>query len=483
MGHAAEKSIEQAHGIKENVEDQTDNFADLHRALAARLGDNRVSLDKTVSDAHAGDWSDTTRVQPAMVVLPRTPDEVARALSVLAGFRQSVVVQGGLTGLAGGATPHAGEVALSLSKMNAIEAFDRIGGTITVQAGLALEQLQRYVESEGWFFPLDLGARGTCQIGGNAATNAGGNRVVRFGTMRDLILGMEVALPDGTVLSMMNKVTKNTTGIDLKQLFIGSEGLLGVITRLVLKLEPRPAAANTALCALSSFDAATRLLKDMRATLPALSSFELMWDDFMRAAMDIGGLKMPFAHAYPVYVLVETLGASGEDDRRALEQLLESALERDIVQDVIVAQSIDHAQQLWAYRETVGELLSKLKPHAAFDIGVPMDQMDAFVRGARTSLDEQFSGQTHLFFGHLGDGNLHLLSGPYASAEALHRVEEMIYTAVGAAGGCISAEHGIGVIKQPFLHLSRSDAELKLMKQLKALLDPQGILNANRVIA
>ncbi|MGF6413634.1 FAD-binding oxidoreductase [Paraburkholderia sp. MM5477-R1] len=465
------------------MKDQSDNFAALHRALVGQLGDDRVSVDPTAFDAHAGDWSDATRVRPTMIVLPRTPDEVARALGALAGFQQRVVVQGGLTGLAGGATPQAGEVALSLSKMNAIEAFDRIGGTITVQAGLALEQLQAYVESEGWFFPLDLGARGTCQLGGNAATNAGGNRVVRFGTMRDLILGMEVALPDGTVLSMMNKVTKNTTGIDLKQLFIGSEGVLGVITRLVLKLEPKPTAANTALCALGSFDAATRLLKDMRATLPGLSSFEVMWDDFMRAAMDIASLKAPFAQPYPVYVLVETLGVSEEDDRRALERLLESALEQEVVQDAIVAQSIDHSRQLWAYRETVGELLSKLKPHAAFDVGVPMDQMDRFVKSVRISLDEQFPDQTHLFFGHLGDGNLHVLSGPYASAEALHRVEEVAYTAVDTAGGCISAEHGIGVIKQPFLRLSRSDAELKLMKQLKALLDPAGILNANRVVA
>ncbi|MDE1179053.1 FAD-binding oxidoreductase [Paraburkholderia sp.] len=439
-------------------------------------------MDPSVFDAHAGDWSDAPRVRPGMVVMPRTPADVARALGILASFGQSVVVQGGLTGLAGGATPQPGEVALSLSRLTAIEAFDRLGGTISVQAGLALEQLQNAVEAEGWFFPLDLGARGTCQIGGNAATNAGGNRVVRFGTMRELILGMEVALPDGTVLSMMNKVTKNTTGIDLKQMFIGSEGVLGVITRLVLKLEPKPAAANTALCALGSFDDATHLLKALRVQLPGLSSFELMWDGFMRAAMDIAALKAPFGDAYPVYVLVETLGDSAEDDRLALERALERALDAGLVQDVIVAQSIDHSRQLWAYRETVGELLSKLKPHAAFDVGVPMDAMDALVNRVHDTLGARFPAQTHLFFGHLGDGNLHLLSGPYADADALLHVEEVVYQAVSEAGGCISAEHGIGVIKQSFLPLSRSDAELTLMKQLKSLLDPQGILNANRVL-
>lgn len=454
----------------------------LYIALVEALGADCVSLDAAaVAEAHAGDWSDAPRMRPRMTLLPRTPEDVAGALRVVGKHQQTVVVQGGLTGLAGGATPKAGEVALSLARVNAIESFDRIGGTVTVQAGVLLEQLQTFVEAEGWFFALDLGARGTCQIGGNAATNAGGNRVIRFGTMRDLILGLEVALPDGTMLSMMNRVTKNTTGIDLKQLFIGSEGTLGVITRIVLKLEPKPSAANTALCAVASFDDATRLLKYLRGRLANLSSFELMWQDFMSAAMDIAHLKAPFGDAYPVYLLIETLGESDEDDRRTLEQTLERMLDDGIVQDVIIAQSIEHAKQLWAYRETIGELLSKLKPHAAFDIGIPMDRMDGFVETARMSLSARFPQQTHLFFGHLGDGNLHLLSGPYAHAGDLLKVEELIYAAVSEAQGCISAEHGIGVIKQPFLHYSRSSTELDLMQRLKTLLDPAGILNVGRV--
>ncbi|MGF6771921.1 FAD/FMN-containing dehydrogenase [Paraburkholderia sp. GAS199] len=454
----------------------------LQQTLIEQLGEQCVSFDAGVLDAHAGDWSDAEKRRPQLVLMPRTPEEVAEALGVLSTLRQKVVVQGGLTGLAGGATPQAGEVAMSLARMNAIEEFDGVGGTITVQAGLALEQLQTHVEAEGWFFPLDLGARGSCQIGGNAATNAGGNRVVRFGVMRELILGMEVALADGTVLTMMNKVTKNTTGIDLKQLFIGSEGILGVITRLVLKLEPKPTVANTALCALGSFEAATRLLKELRRRLPALSSFELMWDDFMGAAMEIGALKAPFAKRSPVYVIVETLGASEESERRALEEVLEFALDHDIVEDVIVAQSLDHSRQLWAYRETVGELLGRLKPHAAFDVGLPMIAMDRFVTSVKKTLTSRFPAQTHLFFGHLGDGNLHLLSGPYADPAAMHEVEQLVYEAVQAAGGCISAEHGIGVVKQEFLHLSRSPQETDLMRKLKALLDPCGILNGGRVV-
>ena len=416
-----------------------------------------------------------------MVLFPKTPEHVALALGILAKFQQRVVVQGGLTGLAGGATPQPGEVALSLAKLNQIEDFDRTGGTITVQAGVALEQLQTHVEAEGWIFPLDLGARGSCQIGGNAATNAGGNRVIRYGTMRELVLGIEVALADGRLVSMMNRVTKNTTGIDMKHLFIGSEGTLGIITRLVLKLSPKPLTANTALCAVGSFEAAARLLKELQGHLPTLSAFELMWDDFMRAAMDVGGLKQPFAEAHPLYVLVETMGGSEEGDRDQLEQVLGRAIETELVNDVIVAQSMDDTQRLWQYRETVGEMLSQMKPHAAFDVGVPMATMDRFVTSVRTSLEQLFPQQRHLFFGHLGDGNLHVLSGSYESSEMLHRVEEVVYAAVAEAGGCISAEHGIGTVKKEFLHFSRSDHEMELMRSLKELFDPTYMLNPGRI--
>ena len=455
---------------------------ELRAALVSLLGEKGVSADDGVARAHAGDWSDTVRQPPALVVFPKTPQQVAQALGILARFRQPVVVQGGLTGLAGGATPRPGEVALSLARLDRIEDFDAIGGTVTVQAGVVLERLQAQVEAAGWFFPLDLGARGSCQVGGNAATNAGGNRVIRYGTMRELVLGVEVALADGRLLTMLNRVTKNTTGIDLKHLFIGSEGTLGVITRLVLKLSPRPLAADTALCAVGSFEAAARLLKEVQASLPTLSAFELMWDDFMQAAIDIGGLKPPFPQAPPLCVLVETMGASATGDRDALEQVLQGAIESGLVDDVIVSRSIDDARRLWRYRETVGEMLSRLAPHAAFDVGIPMAAMDGFVAAVRARLGPLFPRQRHLFFGHLGDGNLHLLSGPYDTPESLHRVEEVVYAAVAQAGGCISAEHGIGRVKKEFLHLSRSEDELQLMRDLKQLFDPLNLLNAGRIV-
>jgi len=456
---------------------------DLRDALMSVLGKSGVVSDPAVVAAQSGDWSEATKVAPAWVLFPRTPQQVADVLALCSHHHQKIVIQGGLTGLAGGATPTHGEVALSLAKLNQIEEIDTVGGTATVQAGVILEELQTRVEAQDWYFPLDLGARGSCQVGGNAATNAGGNRVIRYGTMRELVQGIEVALPSGKLLTMMNRVTKNTTGIDLKHLFIGAEGTLGVITRLVLKLSPKPTAANTALCALPSFEAATRLVRDMRRALPGLSAFEVMWADFMEAAQEIGNLRPAFATGSPVYALVETLGAHQEDDREQLERFLGEALEAGTVCDVIVAQSLEDSRSLWSYRETIGEMLGQLRPHAAFDVGVPMAAMASFVESVRASLSARFPDQRHLFFGHIGDGNLHVLSGSHVSADTLHMVEQVVYEAVRKVGGSISAEHGIGVIKREFLHLSRGEGEIELMRGLKAMLDPVGILNVARVFA
>ncbi|MBP0618555.1 FAD-binding oxidoreductase [Cupriavidus consociatus] len=450
-------------------------------AVTTELGAEALVREPSIASAFAGDWSEAPKVTPSVVIFPRTPQQVAMVLRRCSEFGQQVVVQGGLTGLAGGATPRDSEVALSLSKLSGIESIDLVGGTATVQAGVVLETLQQSVEEQGWYFPLDLGARGSCQVGGNAAVNAGGNRVIRYGTMRDLVLGIEVALPDGRLLTMLNSVTKNTTGIDLKHLFIGSEGTLGVITRLVVKLFPKPEGSCTALCALSSFDAAARLIRLSRAALPTLSAFEVMWSDFMTAAQEVTALRPPFEQSYSLYVLIECLGGNESAERQALEAFLERAMEAAVVDDAIVAQSLDDAAGLWAYRESVGELLSQMKPHAAFDVSVPMASMETFVKSTRQRLGEAFPGQRHLFFGHIGDGNLHVLSGPHDSAD-LHRVEELVYSSVRRVGGAISAEHGIGIIKKEFLAYSRSPEELTLMAELKRLLDPHGTLNPGRIL-
>lgn len=451
-------------------------------SLLEVLGEDCVLTGARLDGRSAADWSGSPATPPVALLLPRTPEQVAAALRVCNLHQQPLAIQGGLTGLAGGASSQPGEIALSLARLNAIEDFDCVGGTIIAQAGVTLEQLQNAVSERDWSFPLDLGARGSCQLGGNAATNAGGNRVLRHGMMRQSILGLEVALADGTLLSMLDRVIKNNAGFDLKHLFVGSEGSLGVITRVSLKLEPARTASCTLLCAAEDFESTSLLLRRARAMLPDMSAFELMWQDFFEASASAMKRALPFDQAYPLYVLIETHGADALIGQDAVERFLTSAIEDGIVKDAIVAQSMEQATQLWAYREAVTELLSLTKPCAAFDVSVAMPHMDSLVTQLRETLAHRFADKSHLFFGHLGDGNLHLISGPYPAHDDLAEVEEFVYSCVGKHRGSISAEHGVGMVKKRFLHNSRSAEELALMRRLKMLLDPQQILNRGRVI-
>ena len=450
-------------------------------ALKDLLGAENVLTGDALATRHTADWSDAPAVAPLALLLPRECDEVAKILAICHRFDQPIAIQGGLTGLAGGANPQPGEIALSLQRLNRVEDFDEMGGTVLVQAGVTLEQLQTVAAERGWFFPLDLGARGSCQVGGNVATNAGGNRVLRFGMMRQAVLGLEVALADGTVISRLDRVIKNNAGFDLKQLFIGSEGSLGVITRLSLKLEPARAASCTVLCGLQDFPRSAALLRQAKAQLPDLTAFELMWQGFFEASAAANQRALPFSQAFPLYVLIETQGADAASCEASVERFLESVLEDGTVDDAIIAQSGEQAKQLWAYREGVSELLSLKKPCAAFDVSVALPAMNDLVAELEALLQQRFSDRAHLFFGHLGDGNLHLISGPYPDAAQMHEVEELVYRCVGRFDGSISAEHGIGLVKKPFLDCSRSPEEIRLMAGLKQLLDPAGILNRGRI--
>ena len=449
--------------------------------LTEELGASSVLTGERLQLRHTHDWSDASAAPPLALLLPRSPEEVASALRICHAHGCPVAVQGGLTGLAGGANPMEGEVALSLARLDAIEELDAVAGTATVQAGVTLERLQQACAEQGWAFPLDLGARGSCQLGGNAATNAGGSRVLRYGMMRSLVLGLEVAMPDGTLLTMLDKVIKNNAGFDLKHLFIGSEGTLGVITRLSLALVPHQGQQCTALCGVPHFDAALRLLRSAKGGLQGLSAFEVMWNSYFDASTRAQGRSSPLSDAHPVYVLVESVAGEGAGADASMEAFLEKAIEEGLVTDAVVAQTGAQHEELWSIREGVGELLTQAKPCAAFDVSVAITRMDELVHRLEEQLHGAYPGQQHLFFGHLGDGNLHLISGPYPNPGDLERAEELVYSFVGAFGGSISAEHGIGVVKRDFMHHSRGAAEIALMRQLKSLLDPKGILNPGRV--
>ncbi len=457
--------------------------AGLLHELQAALDPSLVLHGAALHERQTCDWSDAPHETPLLLVLPKTTADVAAALRICHARRQRVVVQGGLTGLAGGANAQENEVALSLSRMNRIEDIDAVGATALVQAGVTLQALQDAAAGQGLYFPLDLGARGSCQLGGNAATNAGGQRVLRFGMMRNLVLGLEAVLPDGTVLTMLDRMLKNNAGFDLKQLFIGSEGTLGVITRLSLAMAPRPAWQGCALCAVADFESALALLQHAKASMPGLTAFELMWRDYFEASAAACGAPLPFDMLYPLYVLVECFAGSQEQGEAQFEAMLASAMEAGMVRNAVVAQSEAQAAELWAYREGISELLARLRPCTAFDVSVEIPRMAALVDELRTRLRAAWPKPMHLFFGHLGDGNLHLTSGPFPHESDLERAEELVYECVARFDGSISAEHGIGVVKRPYLHHSRSSAEVRVMQQLKSMLDPHAILNRGRVFS
>ena len=417
------------------------------------------------------------------VARPRSTQEVSEILKFCSAHDIKVTPQGGMTGLAGGGVPVGQCVLLSLERMRAIEEVDAAAGTITVQAGAPLETVQIAADQAGLFFPLDLGGRGTAQVGGNASTNAGGNRVVRYGMMRALVLGMEWVMADGTIVTSLNKMIKNNAGYDLKQLFIGSEGTLGVITRLVLRLYPKARSVSTGLCALKDYAGVLDLLARARGGFGAtLSAFEMMWPEFYHLGTTALSRTPPIAPEHGVYVLMESMGDDPEADKARFEQVIAEAIEAGTVQDAVVAQSGREAQALWAIRDCPGEFQTAgFWPQLSFDISIPTGQMGDYMHDIKAKLLARWPDLNMVFFGHVADSNLHLSVKTSGDAKLDHQIEEMVYSSVGDWSGSISAEHGIGVHKKEFLHFSRTPEEIALMRTLKAALDPKGILNPGKV--
>ena len=383
---------------------------------------------------------------------------------------QPVVPQGGMTGLAGGANCRPGDVALSLARFQGVEEIDPVAGAMVVRAGTVLEMAQNAARDAGFLLPIDLGARGSCQIGGNIATNAGGLRVIRHGTVRDNLLGLEAVQADGTVLSHLSRMRKDNTGYDLRHLLAGSEGTLAVITRAVLRLSPLPAQIETAVCSLVSYDTVLALMRLARGQV-TLSAFEVMWADYFELC---GGRRL-FAEPPPFAVIIETEGGG-------LETLLEKAIEEGIILDALIAQSYAEARRFWDVRE--GALPeAHVNDIVNFDVSLPISVMDDYVRACRAAISVAQPAARCFFFGHIGDGNLHIMvQVPGYSDADVHAVDRIAYDLVREAGGMISAEHGIGTLKRDWLGHSRSQAELAAMRAIKHALDPAGILNPGKVL-
>ena len=454
----------------------------LEAALVAALGDALVTRAADIDPRYFTAYNEPAAVRPRALVRPRSVDDVSRTLALCTRLGQPVVPQGGLTGLARGAAALGGEIVLSMERFAGVEAIDAAAGTMTVRAGTPLQTVQEAADAAGFTFGVDLGARGSCQIGGMLATNAGGTRAIRYGMMREQVLGLEAVLADGTIVSSMNRMLKNNAGYDLKQLFIGSEGTLGIITRAVLRLHPKLAEPATALCRVHGYDAVVGLWNRLRA-LPEIVSFEAMWPAFYDyVARHTPGVAAPFAGDGGFAVLIEcATSAPGGDARAALETALAEAFDGGLVDDAALATSERQARDLWTLRE--GLAIDALPHLVNFDVSLPTGELGAFAARCEAALRERWPDIVCLFFGHVGDGNVHIgvsLAGMRdADAEA---IDDCVYAAVRDMGGSVSAEHGIGVLKRAYLAHTRSDAEIALMRRLKAALDPAGVLNPGKVL-
>jgi FAD/FMN-containing dehydrogenase len=451
-------------------------------ALREALGDDAVRVGDQIGERSMTDWTRYEPTRAAALLLPHTTEQVSQALAICHAAHQAVVPQGGMTGLAGGAIPRATDIALSLERLTGIEEIDPASATMTVRAGTTLQTAQEAAAQAGFELALDLGARGSCQIGGNLATNAGGNRVIQSGTARDQVLGLEVVLASGAVLTSLGKMVKNNTGYDLKHWFIGSEGTLGVITRAVLRLHPQRTARHTALVALDHYDAAVSLLRRLSTRFGNdIGAFEIMWPDFYDFGVALTGARSPFADAHPLYALIEHASFDAADDGERFAAALSEALEAHAIRDAVIAQSMADARALWAVRECTAEFPVKMDP-INFDVSLPIGEIGTFVDRCRVALDRQWPGNRSYFFGHIGDSNLHLtVDGHSVPGVAHHAVYAFVYEMLGPLHGSVSAEHGIGSLKREFLPISRSREELAAMVAIKRALDPHGILNPGKL--
>lgn len=450
--------------------------------IVEAIGADRVSAEADVLARHGADWTGWSGGRPLAVVRPRTVEEVSRVLAVCHAHRQPVAVQGGLTGLCGGASTRAGEIALSLERLKGVETIE--AGTMTVLAGTTVAEAQDAARAAGLELGIDFGARGSAAIGGAIATNAGGLHVIETGMTRAQVLGLEVVLADGRILSELTGMVKVNSGFDLKQLFIGSEGTLGVITRAVLALRPaRPGLATAALALHRAEDAPVALEAARRHLGPDLSAFEAMWPDYVVTMTARTPFSFPFAGP-PLALVVEARDATDEAAQARMEAFLEAGVMAGWLADATVAQSVAQARALWALRdEGPAAYPQAFASVIAFDVSVPAPRIVEAARRLATVV-EPGNGLHPLTYGHLGDQNLHFVVGadrPVAAAEKAG-IERAVYELVTELGGAISAEHGIGQLKKPYLGMTRGPIAIEIMAGLKRLLDPAGILNPGRVI-
>lgn len=466
---------------------------DFLNACTKLIGSQHVLTEDTDKSAYLTDWRQRFTGRALAVMRPANTEETAELVKLCKQWQVPIVPQGGNTGLVLGSVPDGSGTAivLSLKRMNKIRAIDPLNNTMTVEAGCILQNLQTAATEADRLFPLSLAAEGSCTIGGNLAVNAGGTAVLRYGSARDLCLGLEVVTADGDIWSGLRGLRKDNTGYDLRDLFIGAEGTLGIITAAVVKLFPRPRAQVTALAGLQTPTEALQLLEIAQSRCgAALTGFELMSEVCLSLVRKhFPQLANPFSTEYPQYVLMELSDSESEEHaNNMLEDVVGDALERGTILDAVVSTSLSQSQALWSLREHISLAQAQEGKNIKHDVSIPISAIGAFIAETDTLLQQRFPGCRMVTFGHLGDGNLHYnVSAPLAMSDAAFiaqqpAVNEVVHDSVDRFGGSISAEHGLGALKRDEIRRYKSAIELQLMRTLKQALDPQGLMNPGKVL-
>jgi len=446
------------------------------------VGDGDVLTGRDASDRTTV-WETHQPCNAKAIVRPSSTEQVAAIMRACFELGQSVVPYGGLTNLVQGCATTPDDIALSFEKMNAIEEIDTTAHTMTAQAGVTMQSAQEAADKDDLFFPVDIGARETCMLGGNVSSNAGGTKVIRYGMMRDSVLGLEAVLADGTVVSSMNRFIKNNSGFDLKHLFIGTEGALGLVTRIVFRLSVKPQTHNVALVACNDYEQVVAVLNKAKTLLgSSLCGFEVMWSDFYdTVTQPQGKLRSPLSESYPFYTIVEAMGTRPGADDENFEGVLGDMIESELIRDGVIAKSDKEREEIWAIR---GEVEWLVKDCYNFDVSLRIADVGQYVEQVMSRIENDIPGALVAAFGHLGDNNIHV-SVLCEGNKTVHAetIEKHVYESLVPYQGAISAEHGIGLEKKPYLSISRSAEEIELMKSLKRSMDPKNILNPGKVVS
>lgn len=458
---------------------------DLIPALIAIFGEQRVRTDADSLEQYGLDWTRIYQPAPSAVVFPTSAEEVRVLVGLANAHGIALVPSGGRTGLSAGAVARHGEVVVSFDRMDALRDFNPVDRTVVCGAGVITEALQQFADEHGLYFPVDFASRGSSRIGGNISTNAGGIKVVRYGLFRDWVLGLKVVTGTGEILELNQGLIKNATGYDLRHLFIGAEGTLGFIVEATMKLARKPRELSVMVLAVPELEAIMRVFNAFRAEMD-LTAFEFFSDKALRHVLARGHVQRPFETESDYYVLLEFENQSEREAELALK-LFEQALDQGWVSDGVLSQSEAQAKALWRLREDISESITPRKPYKN-DIAITISNVPPFMQALDALLAREYPDFEVVWFGHIGDGNLHInVLKPEAMAipdfvERCQQVNQWVFELVRQYRGSVSAEHGVGLTKQPYLHYTRAPAEIELMRSIKRVFDPNGIINPGKLL-